>query len=372
MRALVTSAAAAAFTLTPIASATAAPAKKPVATAQKRVKTAVAQKKRAPAKTTARATTTRKAAASSRTVARAAHPTRGKRVVARRKARAAMHRVVYQPAPRTIGYQDGLRHGGDRLDLASASALVIDQETGAVLYQKNPQAVLPIASLSKLMTGLIIATADLPPNQPITITEADVDMLKHSSSRLAVGTTLTRREMLHLALMASENRAAHALARTFPGGLEHFVALMNARAQALGMTSTHYVEPTGLNSENRSTAHDLALLVAAAYKVPLMRELTTSPSYEIETANGRMQTYHSTNGLIRTKNDWHIGLQKTGFINEAGHCMVLQTNLHGREVIMVFLDSQGSYSRIADARRVRSWVERQSVAGVPVRDATAG
>jgi D-alanyl-D-alanine endopeptidase (penicillin-binding protein 7) len=179
----------------------------------------------------------------------------------------------------------------------------------------------------------------------------DVDMEKHSRSRLAVGTTLTRGEMLHLALMSSENRAAHALGRTYPGGLDHFVALMNARAASLGMRDTHYVEPTGLSSDNRSSASDLAKLVATAAQEPLLRQLTTSPGYEIASGH-RMLQYNNSNRLVKNRL-WDIDLQKTGYINEAGQCLVMQTRIAGHQLIMVLLDS---VNRIADAERVRRWV----------------
>jgi D-alanyl-D-alanine endopeptidase (penicillin-binding protein 7) len=264
--------------------------------------------------------------------------------------------VATAPALTWSGDPIGLRPTGtDPVQLQSNSALVLDQDNNQVLLNKNDQAVQPIASLTKLMTGLIIAEAKLPMDQPITIMPEDVDTLKHSRSRLAVGTTLTRGEMLHLALMSSENRAAHALGRTYPGGLNLFVALMNARAASLGMKGTHYVEPTGLSSENRSSASDLAKLVAAASQEPLLRELTTSPGYEVAVGR-RVLQYNNSNRLVKNP-EWDIGLQKTGFINEAGDCLVMQTRIAGHKLIMVFLDSTSKFSRIADAERVRRWVE---------------
>lgn len=255
----------------------------------------------------------------------------------------------------SFGEMAGLHAVEGPLDLKSSVALVIDQDTKEVLLSKNDHAVLPIASLTKLMTGLIISQARLPMAEPITITQDDVDTEKNSRSRLAVGTTLSRREMLHLALMSSENRAAHALGRTYPGGLPAFVALMNAKARLLGMTNTRYVEPTGLSSQNQSSARDLAALVNVAYGDPLLREFTTSPGYEVAVGH-RMLQYNNTNRLVKNP-EWDIGLQKTGYITEAGRCMVLQTQIAGRKLIMVFLDSAGKLSRIADAERVRSWVE---------------
>ena len=255
----------------------------------------------------------------------------------------------------SFGQMAGLHAVGDPLDLRSSVALVIDQDTHEVLLRKNDQAVLPIASLTKLMTGLVIAEANLPMSELITITQDDVDTEKGSSSRLAVGTVLSRGDLLHLALMSSENRAAHALGRTFPGGLGTFVERMNARAKLLGMHDTRYVEPTGLSSRNQSSAHDLATLVAEAYKEPVLRELSTSPGREIEVGR-RVLQYNNTNRLVKSP-QWDIGLQKTGYISEAGQCLVMQAQIAGRKLILVFLDSAGKLSRIADAERVRRWLE---------------
>ncbi len=255
----------------------------------------------------------------------------------------------------SFGQMAGLHTTSDPLDLRSSVALVIDQDTNEVLLRKNDQAVLPIASLTKLMTGLVIAEARLPSSELITITQDDVDTEKGSRSRLAVGSVLSRGDLLHLALMSSENRAAHALGRTFPGGLDAFVSRMNARAQVLGMRDTRYVEPTGLSSRNQSSAQDLATLVAAAYKEPVLRELSTSPGREVEVGHRTLQ-YNNTNRLVKSP-QWDIGLQKTGYISEAGQCLVMQAHVAGRKLIMVFLDSAGKLSRIADAERVRRWVE---------------
>ena len=266
--------------------------------------------------------------------------------------KAAAVAVAARPS---FGQMAGLHASNDPLDLRSSVALVIDQDTQEVLLRKNDQAVLPIASLTKLMTGLLIAEARLPMSEMITITQADVDTEKGSSSRLAVGSVLSRGDLLHLALMSSENRAAHALGRTYPGGLDAFVERMNARAHALGMHDTRYVEPTGLSSRNQSSAHDLATLVAAAYKEPVVRELSTSPGREIEVGRRTLQ-YNNTNRLVKSP-QWDIGLQKTGYISEAGQCLVMQAHIAGRKLIMVFLDSAGKLSRIADAERVRRWLE---------------
>jgi D-alanyl-D-alanine endopeptidase (penicillin-binding protein 7) len=270
----------------------------------------------------------------------------------------------------SFGRIAGLHEGSDLLDLRSSVALVIDQDTHEVLLSKNDQAVLPIASLTKLMTGLVISDANLPESEMITITQEDVDTEKGSTSRLAVGSVLSRGDLLHLALMASENRAAHALGRTYPGGMSLFVKAMNDRAKGLGMASTRYVEPTGLSSRNQSSATDLAVLVGAAYDVPLLRELSTSPGREVAVGRRTLQ-YNTTNRLVKSPN-WDIGLQKTGYISEAGQCLVMQTKVAGRKIIMVFLDSAGKLSRIADAERVRRWVENQNVRSTLAAAHTAG
>lgn len=272
-----------------------------------------------------------------------------------RKARAAS---AAAPIRASFGQMAGLHATSDALGLQSSVALVVDQETQEVLYSKNDHAVLPIASLTKLMTGLVIAEANLPMDELVRITQADVDTEKGSSSRLAVGTELSRADLMHLALMSSENRAAHALGRTFPGGLDIFVSRMNERARALGMLDTRYVEPTGLSSQNQSSANDLAVLVAKAHSEPLLRELSTSHGREISVGSRTLQ-YNNTNGLVKNP-QWDIGLQKTGYISEAGRCLVMQAQVAGRKLIMVFLDSAGKFSRIGDAERVRKWLEQKS------------
>ena len=299
------------------------------------------------------------AVSAKKTAAKPVAQNRSPRVV--HVAKAAAPIVAARPS---FGQMAGLHAVNDPLDLRSSVALVIDQDTNEVLLRKNDQAVLPIASLTKLMTGLVIAEARLPSSELITITQDDVDTEKGSRSRLAVGTVLSRGDLLHLALMSSENRAAHALGRTFPGGLDNFVSRMNAKAQALGMRDTRYVEPTGLSSRNQSSAHDLATLVGAAYKEPVLRELSTSPGREIEVGH-RVLQYNNTNRLVKSP-QWDIGLQKTGYISEAGQCLVMQAQVAGRKLIMVFLDSAGKLSRIADAERVRRWVETSG------RSTTAG
>lgn len=264
-------------------------------------------------------------------------------------------RAVVIPAQPSFGQLAGLHGAHDALDLKSSVAFVIDQDTKEVLFHKNELAVLPIASITKLMTGLLISEAKLPMDETITITQADVDTEKGSSSRLSVGTELSRGELLHLALMASENRAAHALGRSYPGGLAVFVSSMNAKAKMLGMMDTSYVEPTGLSSKNQSSARDLATLVNFAHGDPTLRELSTSTGYQVAVGRKTLQ-YNNTNRLVKSP-DWDIGLQKTGYISEAGQCLVMQAKVAGRKLIMVFLDSTGKLSRIADAERVRHWLE---------------
>lgn len=258
----------------------------------------------------------------------------------------------------TFGQAAGLHDVDDPLDLKSSVAYVLDQNTNEVLFSKNPQAVLPIASITKLMTALVVVEAGLPLDEKLTVSEEDIDTEKHTRSRLAVGTTLTRGEMLHLALMASENRAANALGRHYPGGLSAFVAAMNAKAISLGMVDTHYVEPTGLSSSNQSSAKDLATLVNVSSQIPLLRDLSTSREARVALGK-RLVQFRSTNGLLSNPL-WDIGLQKTGFINEAGKCVVMQARMAGRQLIMVFLDSSGKASRIADAERMRKWLAAQT------------
>lgn len=283
---------------------------------------------------------------------------RSKKAVVATARHSSMVRVAAEPRL-SIGERMGLRNNPDPLDLNSSVALVVDQETNEVLFSKNDEAVLPIASLTKLMTGLVVAEAGLSMDTPITITSDDVDTYKGSRSRLAVGTTLTRGELMHLSLMSSENRAAHALGRTFPGGMQHFVSLMNAKAQQLGMLDTRYVEPTGLSSENKSSARDLVILVSASYQQPMLRQLSTSPGHQLDLGRRTLQ-YINSNRLIQNP-DWDIGLQKTGYISEAGRCLVMQARVAGRKVIMVFLDAAGTLSRNQDAERVRRWMESQTL-----------
>ncbi|WP_416136263.1 D-alanyl-D-alanine endopeptidase [Aquabacterium sp. A7-Y] len=315
------------------------------------VKKAVAKRSSAEtraARAKGRISTAKAAAARSRLATRAGLPRRA---------------AVVLPAPRlSYGQVYGLHETLDPLELKSSVALVLDQETDEVLLSKNSQAVLPIASITKLMTALVVIEAGQPLDELLTITDADVDTEKGSSSRLMLGAELTRGEMLHLALMSSENRAANALGRHYPGGLPAFVAAMNRKAAELGMHDTRYVEPTGLSSRNQSSARDLATLVKAAHEFPLIRELSTSPAHEIAIGSRHLQ-FRNTNGLVSNP-AWQIGLQKTGYIAEAGRCLVMQAYMGGRKVIMVFLDSSGRHSRLGDAERVRKWLLEEFVAPV--------
>ena len=271
--------------------------------------------------------------------------------IVKRKAK----KIAAAPTRPSYGSMAGLKSAPDALALKSSVAFVIDQDTKEVLLHKNELAVLPIASLTKLMTGVLISEARLPMDELITISQDDVDTEKGSRSRLTVGTVLSRGELLHLALMSSENRAAHALGRTFPGGIVNFVGLMNIKAGELGMPATSYVEPTGLSSRNQSSARDLATLVNYAYADPMLRTLTTSPGYQVAVGRRTLQ-FNNTNRLVKSP-AWDIGLQKTGYISEAGQCLVMQAKVSGRKLIMVFLDSAGKLSRIGDAERVKRWVE---------------
>jgi D-alanyl-D-alanine endopeptidase (penicillin-binding protein 7) len=241
-------------------------------------------------------------------------------------------------------------------DVRSAAALVIDQAGDRILYAKNIDTVVPIASITKLMTAIVVLESGVPLDETVVISEADLDDIKHTRSRLKVGTELTRSELLRLALMASENRAAAALTRSHPAGTAGSVAAMNQKAAELGMVHSHFVDGTGLSSENMSTARDLSRLVLAAYRYPLIREFTTSHTYAVTLGNGRQLQYNNSNRLV--KNDgWDIGLSKTGYISEAGRCLVMQTRIASRQVVIVLLDSWGKYTRLGDANRVRKWLE---------------
>jgi D-alanyl-D-alanine endopeptidase (penicillin-binding protein 7) len=319
--------------------------------AGKTSKPAAAKAAPAAAKTSAKAKPKAKPKANTKAPVRSAKAT-----VRKDRAVSASRKRMVQAVPvsASFGHQFGLQRAEDALDLKSSVALVVDQDTNEVLFSKNPEAVLPIASITKLMTALVVTEAALPLDEMLVVTQDDVDATVGSTSRLRVATQLNRGEMLHLALMASENRAAHVLGRTYPGGIRSFVAAMNAKAQLLGMSGTRFVEPTGLSSDNQSSAADLTRLVRAASAHPVIADLSTSLEASVPVGSRQVQ-FRNTNGLVRNP-EWEIGLQKTGYIAAAGRCLVMQTQLAGRKLIMVLLDSAGKYSRMGDAERIRKWL----------------
>jgi serine-type D-Ala-D-Ala endopeptidase (penicillin-binding protein 7) len=244
-----------------------------------------------------------------------------------------------------------------RLRLSSANVLVLDADADRQVYAKAADEVTPIASVTKLMTAMVVLDAQLPLDETLDIDMGDFDYLKGSHSRLRMGSALSRREMLRLALMSSENRAASSLARHYPGGARSFVDAMNFKAASLGMSHTHYSDATGLSAENVSTAKDLAKLVRAAAEYPLIREYTTTPSYMVELGDtGRTLGFNNSNALVKNQ-AWDIQLQKTGYIREAGKCVVMLVNIASKPFVIVLLDSLGKYTRIADAQRVKHWLE---------------
>jgi D-alanyl-D-alanine endopeptidase (penicillin-binding protein 7) len=279
-----------------------------------------------------------------------------------------LHRasVVVSSRP-SIASQQGLRLAQDtplgdledKLAVKSSVALVMEDGTQDVLYSRNTKVALPIASITKLMTSLVVLESHPSMDEMITVTADDLDTEKFSSSRLAVGTTLSRRDMLHLALMASENRAAHALARNYPGGLDAAIAAMNAKAQALGMTTAEFHDPTGLTSRNVASAEDLVKLVNAASANATIREFSTDPNYTLPVGR-RVMAFHNTNSLVASPS-WDIIVQKTGYINEAGKCLVMKAVIEGRSVVIVLLDSFGKFTRLGDANRIRQWMESRPV-----------
>jgi len=278
--------------------------------------------------------------------------------------------VQWGSQPEAVAAPEQEQSPSQPLELSAHSVLVLDQQTGQPLLAKNPELQTPIASITKLMTAMLVLDADQPTQERITITKDDRDTLKGTGSRLAIGSAYTREQLLHLALIASDNRAAHALARTYPGGMQRFVSHMNRMAQTLGMQSTQFVEPTGLSSENRSTARDLAKLADHAYQnYPEIRHISTSGHYSLGKQRVvlkkknkkskvlyRQVAFNNTNRFTRA-DDWQIGLSKTGFINEAGHCLVMQAQVANRDVIIVLLDARGTNSRAGDATRIKQWLE---------------
>ncbi|MBK7472618.1 MAG: D-alanyl-D-alanine endopeptidase [Betaproteobacteria bacterium] len=244
-----------------------------------------------------------------------------------------------------------------KLKLHSANVIVMGAGDDKPMYSKNAEAVTPIASITKLMTAMVVLDAKQSPSELLTVDIPDLDMLKGSHSRLRLGVELPRSEMLRLALMSSENRAASALCRYYPGGTDACVLAMNAKAIKLGMSHSHFSDPTGLSSDNMSTARDLVKMVRAASEYPLIREFSTTPGALVDVPpTGRSVEFHNTNSLVRA-GSWDIQLQKTGFIREAGRCLVMMANVASKPVVIVLLDSFGKLTRIGDANRIRHWME---------------
>lgn len=243
-------------------------------------------------------------------------------------------------------------------EVRSSAVLVLDATRSSVLYARHADEPQPIASITKLMTALVVTDAGQPLDELVQITKEDVAHTRGVYSRLPVGAKLTRGELMHLALMSSENRAAHALGRTYPGGINAFVRAMNAKAKALGMTRTRFADPSGLSPENVASPRDLAKLVMAAAKTPVIRLYSTDPEHTVRVGK-QMLEYRNTNTLV-AKPTWDIVVQKTGYLSAAGQCLVMQANIDGRSIVMVLLNSFGKYTRVADARRIRKWMESQS------------
>jgi len=251
--------------------------------------------------------------------------------------------------------------------LKSSSVLIIDQSDSSVLYSRHSDVAMPIASITKLMTALVVLDARQPLDEPIQISEADRDLPKASFSRLTVGTTLSRGDLMHLALMASENRAAHALGSNYPGGLPAMVEAMNAKAAELGMTNSHFVDPTGLSSQNVASPEDLSKLVIAASHNPTIREFSTDRHYAVKVRR-HMVEFRNTDNLVANPT-WNIIVQKTGYIAEAGKCLVMAAVIEGRSVVIVLLDSLGKYTRVADAKRIKTWMEASATQRVRMQAA---
>lgn len=261
-----------------------------------------------------------------------------------------------QPRTRHVRLAPVAKAGAGNPDLKSSAVLVVDQTEGRTLYAKNITAVQPIASITKLMTTMVVLDAQLDLGEPVTVTENDVDGLKNTHSRLPIGAVFARDDLMRLALMASENRAASALARAYPGSMPAFVKAMNQKAIELGMYNTRFVDSTGLSSENVSTAEDLVKMVSAAYRYPVIQQYTTLTGYIIRLASGKLLAYRNSNGLVK-HDQWNIGVSKTGYISEAGRCLVMQARIAGKPVIIVLLDSSSKNTRISDANRIKKWIE---------------
>jgi D-alanyl-D-alanine endopeptidase (penicillin-binding protein 7) len=257
-------------------------------------------------------------------------------------------------------------HKVSSLKVQSHIALIFDEQTQLPLYNKNSETVVPIASITKLMTAMVMLDAQLPMDEPVSVAEDDPNTNKRSRSRLRIGMRFTRSEMLKLALMASENRAALALARSYPGGATVMVAAMNAKARSLGMENTRFFDPTGLDSDNVSTAQDLVKMVAAARQYALIHQYTTTATHSLDNLGGRALRFSNTNPLVKNAS-WDIGLSKTGFINEAGRCLVMQATINHHPVIIVLLDSWGKRTRVGDANRIKKWMESDNTSSNAAR-----
>ncbi|MBL8477217.1 MAG: D-alanyl-D-alanine endopeptidase [Methyloversatilis sp.] len=298
--------------------------------------------------------TTAAQSSSKKKIAKAAHSKRIKQASIKKSSRksfAAAPRIPNEPDFDALGLPN----------VKSASVLVQDQISGEVLFERNSDAVVPIASITKLMTAMVALDARPALDEVLVVSEEDIDQLKGTRSRLAVGTRLTREEMLHLALMSSENRASSALSRHYPGGQRAFIAAMNQKAIELGLADTRFFDSTGLDPHNVSSARDLAKMVAASSTYPLIREFSTTRDGSFA-VKGKTLHFNNTNALV-SSSDWEIALQKTGFTNEAGKCLVMQAWLNQKPVVIVLLDSWGRLTRIGDANRIRRWVEHLALQG---------
>jgi D-alanyl-D-alanine endopeptidase (penicillin-binding protein 7) len=322
---------------------------KTTTTAKSGTKTTVA-KTQSKTTTVAKKTSTGKTSSTTRKEVVAETTTKSGNKVVSRTATATRSKVSAAAGPATSSAQAAA--------LRSSVAYVQDLNSSTVLFSKNEDTIRPIASISKLMTALVVVDANQPLDDVLEVSDDDVDRLRHAASWLPVGSRLTRADMLHVALMSSENRAAHALGRYYPGGMPAFVKAMNAKARDLGMMDTHFVEPTGLSSENVSSPRDLVRLLRAASQRPLIHRYTTDTEYDVDMGKGRTRTFRNTNALVRNA-DWDIKISKTGFINEAGECLVMLAHIQGRDLAIVLLDSQGKYSRVADAIRIRKFVQNE-------------
>lgn len=304
--------------------------------------------------------TASKAAAAKKPVTSTARKkTLAQKAPVKKLAKTAAKKPVSVAARKAPVRQVALDDDPGRLALLSSAAVVIDQDSGKVLVEKQSGLVVPIASITKLMTAMVVLDAGLDLHEVISIGTEDIDDLKGTRSRLPVGATMTRETAMLLALMSSENRAANALGRHYPGGLRAFVQAMNRKAVALGMHNSRFEEPTGLSSNNVSTAHDLARMVAAAARYPEIRIYSTTADAKLE-LNGRIQVFNNTNALVRS-DTWHIGVSKTGYISEAGRCLVMQARVADKPVVIVLLDSQGKMTRVGDANRIKRWMESASL-----------